>query len=61
MNINTYIADELANRVIYLSKALFDANVTIKELQKENIDLKFSMLVMDETPVSSTESFEEKV
>lgn len=45
MTMNVYIADELAERVVYLSKALNEANKIIDKLQKQNIELKFKMLV----------------
>lgn len=48
MKMNVYIADELAERVVYLSKALNEANKVIDKLQKENMDLKLTILVNEE-------------
>ena len=45
MSMNIYIADELAERVIGLSKALDNANKIIESLKKENIDLKLIILL----------------
>lgn len=45
MSMNIYIADELAERVIYLSKALDNAHKIIENLKKENIDLKLIILL----------------
>lgn len=39
-NANSFIADELAHKNIYLSKALQQANDIIKILEKENERLK---------------------
>lgn len=39
-NANSFIADELANKNQYLTKALFQANEIIQILEQENIRLK---------------------
>ena len=40
LNLNAYIADELANKVVVLTEALSDAKNLISQLEKENVDLK---------------------
>ena len=35
-----YVSDELANKVYHLTKALNEANIIIKTLEKENQELK---------------------
>lgn len=41
MSMNEYIADELANKVKYLSKALHEAQKIISDLEYQNDNLKY--------------------
>lgn len=44
MSINTYVADELANKVVYLSKALAEAQDRISALETKNQYLQDALI-----------------
>lgn len=60
MSINHFIADELANRVMYLSKALYEAKKTISVLEEENQSLQ-DILDMLSTNDSCEEFYDEPI